>query len=226
MQKKNLKCREAMIHINSVEDLNTVRKINQDLFQTVILILNEDLLFDNIPFEPIDASKMNVIIKGNNHFILDLYINKKDKMEVGLFSRTKDFKIYNIRYFTHTTIGASCTGGLVGTVDGTAIVHNVCTNGIVQGESHCGGLFGTTKNLLLDCNPKIVETVIAKDIVGGVVGTSDKIINNNTNVYSSTTTVTGKVHGVIAGYNSEKMKEKINQMLEDTFPYLKKNRKR
>lgn len=219
MKKKKWNHGEKLIHVRSIEDLNKVRDINQDLFQTVILVLDRDINFDLKQFKPIDASKMNVIIKGNNHRLWNLYIRNKNKMEVGLFSRTKDFQIFDIDYFTNFVLGDSCVGALVGSVDGNAIVSNVTADAWVNGESHCGGLFGTTKNLTI-YDSSIYSLVEGRDIVGGLVGMCDQVELQNTEVVPKFEKIEGKAVGKIAGYNSSDMSQRINQMLAVTMPYL------
>ena len=219
MKKKKWNHGEKLIHVKSIEDLNKVREIDQDLYQTVILILDKDLNFNLKQFEPIDARNLNVIIRGNNHNLWNLYIRDGKKMEVGLFSRTKDFQIFDIDNFTNFVLGESCVGALVGSVNGNAIVSNVKADAWVNGESHCGGLFGTTKKITVS-DSSVYSIVEGKDIVGGLVGMCDQVELHNTEVVPRFEKIEGKAVGTIAGYDSSKMEEKVNQMLVETLPYL------
>ncbi len=209
--------KEKIIRVKSVEDLNKIRKINQKQFKTLVLKLDDDIFFDEYEsFEPIDASDMDVIILGNNHHVQDLYIDKKDDNEVGLFSRTKDFKIFNIGSVTYDVRGKSFVGGLVGKVDGNALVYNVGSYGNIDGDYYCGGFFGTVKDLYIISSFNIFSYVMAKDVVGGIAGMCNKYTDIDSSLRAGIQSVIGKYQGLITGYNS-------SEMLESILPYIDDN---
>ncbi len=219
MKKKKWSHGEKLIHVKSIEDLNKVRELDQELYQSVILVLDRDLLFDSTYFEPIDASNMIVVIRGNNHNIWNLNIQKPNKMEVGLFSRTKHLIVNDISHFTYYVVGGSCVGALVGSVDGDAIINNVNGEGWVNGESHCGGLLGTAKTVSIE-DSQVISQVSGRDVVGGLVGMCNNVGMENVRIIPSFEGVEGKAVGNIAGYDSSKMEGKVNRMLVKTLPYL------
>ena len=193
---------EKVIYIRKVEDLDKIRELDQNIYHTVYLIIKNNIDFQLKNFKPIDAGNMKVVIKGNNHMFRDLTISNEDKLDTGLFSRTKDFEIYDLRVYTSIIHGSSCVGALVGTVDGNAIVKNVQLLGRIIGESHCGGLFGTVNVLRIE--DSIASTSMEGiDVVGGVVGLSNKVIMRNLSTPVQLDHIPGKAQGKVSGYNSE-----------------------
>lgn len=219
MKKKKWNHGEKLIHVKSIADLNKVRDIDQDLYERVFIIIDNDLDFGLSNFEPIDASKMDVIIRGNGHMMTNLAIKKEDKMEVGLFSKTKNFQILDVRYLTSFIKGGSCTGTLVGSVDGNALVSNVRSDGFVYGESHCGALFGTVKKLTV-CSSDIYSRLGGKDVVGGIAGMCDEVEMIDSTALPLFDEVEGRLKGKVAGFISKEREAKTLQMLADTLPYL------
>lgn len=217
--KKKWNYGEKLIHVKSVEDLNKVREIDQELYKRVFLILDKDLHFGLNKFEPIDASNMDVIIRGNNHMMTDIYVKKENEMEVGLFSKTKNFQIFDVSCLTGFVKGGSCVGTLVGSVDGDALVSNVKYNGFAYGESHCGTLFGTTKRLTI-CSSDILGRVGARDVVGGAVGMCDEVKLVDSTVLPLFDEVEGKIKGKVAGFVSKDREKETLRMLAATLPYL------
>ncbi|MGB6873452.1 MAG: GLUG motif-containing protein [Dehalococcoidia bacterium] len=122
---------------------------------------------------------------GQGHEIRDLFINRPDEGDVGLFGVVdgviKDTGVVNI-----TVIGDEGVGGLVGSSTGT--VSNSYSSGNVIGNSSVGGLVGWNEGTV--SNSHFTGTVTSEgSYVGGLVGLN--WYGTVTDSYS-TSSVTGK----------------------------------
>ena len=123
---------------------------------------------------------------GKGYKIVNLYINRPDDDNVGLFGRLygeiRDLGIENVK-----VTGSNQVGGLVGyNIGGT--LNNCYSTGTVNGDNHVGGLVGSNQGTMTICYS--MGSVSGKDRVGGLVGynkgtisdcysTSSVIGNNN-----------------------------------------------
>lgn len=122
-------------------------------------------------------------LDGQEHQILDLYINRPEENGIGLFGwvmergAIKDIGVANV-----TVIGARCcNGGLVGVNLGT--VSNSYSMGSVTGGTDVGGLVGVngySSGLVNNCHA--AGNVTGGQAVGGLVGRSAGTVSNSYSV--------------------------------------------
>jgi hypothetical protein len=121
----------------------------------------------------------NSTFDGQGYEIRDLFINRPNENDVGLFGVVNEGGIIkDISAVNVTVIGESYVAGLVGENRGT--VSNSYSSGNVNGYQGLGGLVGTMEssrsavsNSYSTCN------VIGSSAIGGLVGIDDRGTVNN-----------------------------------------------
>jgi hypothetical protein len=132
---------------------------------------------------------------GQGYEIRDLFINRPDEYNVGLFGGLLGV-IKNIDVVNATVIGKQTVGGLVG-LNGGGSVSNSYSSGNVTGDEHVGGLVGLNSGGTSPIsnsyaignvsNSYSTGSVIGTIGVGGLVGENDGTVSNS----YSTGSVTG-----------------------------------
>jgi hypothetical protein len=136
-------------------------------------------------------------LEGQGHDICDLFINRPDRDNVGLFGVVgQDGVIKDISVVNVTVTGNSVVGGLVGIDDGT--VSNSYSSGNVTGGTAIGGLVGINDGTV--SNSYATGTVTGEGAVGGLVGYNDD--GTVSNSYSSGSVTGGDAVGGLAGGNA------------------------
>ena len=164
-------------------------------------------------------------LDGRGYEIRDLFINRPDEDDVGLFGFVyndgviKDIGAVNITVtggngvgglvgFNHGTVsncycsanvtGNKTTGGLAGGSGGTGILRNCCFMGNVTGYDKVGGLAGSCSygGTVTDCYS--TGNVIGYDDVGGLVGDNAK--GTVSNSYSTGRVSSDEDVGGLVGY--------------------------
>jgi hypothetical protein len=116
-------------------------------------------------------------LNGQGYEIRDLFINRPDEADVGLFGVVEEVgAIENVGVVNGYVIGDDNVGGLVGKNEGT--VSNSYSTGNVTGNLNVGGLvgynfFGTVTDSYA------TGSVIGDDNVGGLVGKNRGTMNNS-----------------------------------------------
>jgi hypothetical protein len=133
---------------------------------------------------------------GQGYDICDLYINRPDESDVGLFGMTtQDAVIQNTGVVNATVTGDVAVGCLVGGSYGT--VSNCYSNGNVIGNVAVGGLVGTNGYGTVS-DSYSTGRVTGDEYIGGLVGWHADIVRNS----YSTCNVTGSSSvGGLVGYN-------------------------
>jgi hypothetical protein len=113
---------------------------------------------------------------GKGYEICDLYINRPDEDNVGLFGETHEAVIKDMGVVNVTVIGEEAVGGLVATNVGT--VSNAYSTSSVTGEDGVGGLVGANWGTVTNSYSSGNVTGISR--VGGLVGVNgpDKTVSN------------------------------------------------
>ncbi|MFH1412586.1 MAG: GLUG motif-containing protein [bacterium] len=139
-------------------------------------------------FEPIGSFKGR--LHGNCYTITDLYINRPEQNDVGLFRVSVEALIENIHLKQINISGKLNVGGLVGSSFGDTIL-NIYVQGDVIGSSKIGGVIGTNNRSI---NGSIIDNISssgfirARDLVesvnddsrvGGVIGENWGSVNNS-----------------------------------------------
>jgi len=133
---------------------------------------------------------------GQGYEIHDLFINRPDKNDVGLFGYVDDSGVIkNIGVMNVTVIANAAVGGLVGYSSG--IVSNSYSSGNVTGYEAVGGLAGTNGYGIVS-NSYSTGSVIGNRWVGGLVGWHADIVSNS---YSSCNVTGYQCVGGLVGYN-------------------------
>jgi len=104
-------------------------------------------------------------LDGQGHEIRDLFINRSDENNVGLFYYIRG-RIINLGLTNVTVTGSGNVGSLVGWNEGT--VDNSYSIGNVAGESTVGGLTGSNRGTVL--NSYSSGNVNGSSCVGGLAG--------------------------------------------------------
>ena len=146
-----------------------------------------DLDLSGINWDPIgqrytrdDGSFYNQFIgtfDGNGHTIKNLYINRPDEEQVGLFGFLYGgAKITNLGLTDVNVTGDTLVGGLAGIVMGESInvtpeVSNCFVTGSVIGQSYVGGISGWNAGFATTTNSYVDVDVIGDFSVGGICGT-------------------------------------------------------
>jgi hypothetical protein len=133
---------------------------------------------------------------GQGHKIYDLFINRPDESNVGLFGVVGGGGVIeNVGLINVTVTGYSVVGGLAGQNEGP--VSNSYSSGRVTGNSYVGGLAGHNSGNV--SNSYSTGRVTGGWSVGGLAGQNEGPVSNS----YSTGRVTGNSYvGGLAGHNS------------------------
>ncbi len=148
---------------------------------------------------------------GNGHTIRNLFIQRPDESYVGLFGRSEDATISNVRLNNVNIQGAEYVGAIVGSsrngsVSG-AVLGNSPNNVVKSTGESTGGLVGWSSGAVTGY-AKDLEVSVGKDFVGGLVGSSF----GNVTGYTQNLIVSGKnfvgglvgwTDGKIVGYSTD-----------------------
>jgi len=144
-----------------------------------------------------DTDPFTGTFDGNGYQIKDLYINRSEMDDVGLFGSIDGAEITDLGLVDADISGVSLVGGLVGSNSGT--VENSYASGNVNGTGHSsGGLIGWNDGTVM--NSFAASDLSGSIDVGGLIGSNDGMVENS----YATGGVSGwsRVGGLI-GYNDE-----------------------
>jgi hypothetical protein len=139
---------------------------------------------------------------GRGYEIRNLFINRPDEDDVGLFGAVEQSGVIeNISVTNATVIGQDMVGGLVGgNWDGGTVSNSYSSSSVVTGTSHhyhVGGLVGGNEGTVT--NSYSTGSVTGGGYVGGLVGTNVGIVSNSYS--SSNVTGNGDLIGGLVGMN-------------------------
>ena len=136
-------------------------------------------------FDPIGAWETNSIGKflaftgifyGQGHIITNLYINRPNESEAGLFGAIgAGGQVSNTRLEGGNVLGRNHVGGLVGKNAGS--VSASYATGAVSGEDYVGGLVGWNEGTVTESYATGV--VSGEDYVGGLVGSNKETVTES-----------------------------------------------
>ena len=203
------------IGIWTVEDLQS---INNNLSSDYVLMNDIDLESnssyrnfsegDNIEFTPIGTQNHSFKgnFDGNNKSIYNLFINRDDNEDTGLFGNIKNSEIKNLSIVNCNIIGGDYTGGLIGYSKSNSSIINCSVTGNIEGSSGTGGLIGATRSNTSTINCYTIASVSGQYYyTGGLIGISQSS-SSVSNSYSSGTVYSYNKYtgGLIGGnYNSK-----------------------
>ncbi len=156
---------------------------------------NSDLWDNGLYFEQIndiDATESNLLdnckgflpigngtisfqghFEGSNYSIMNLFINRPDSDNVGLFGRVNNSYLYNINLIGVSIVGDSQVGGMIGYIDhssGNVYVENCEIEGEVHGNNHVGGLSGYVRCTIssnINKSTRIINCSTSVNVSGG-----------------------------------------------------------
>jgi hypothetical protein len=130
---------------------------------------------------------------GQGHKINNLYINRPNQENIGLFNHLKGATVKNLNLLNADITGASYTGGLVAAAVSGTVISNVSVSGAVTGDHETGGFAGGMwgSEITMSYNNATVIAINGDVDANSVGGISGNFINSTiSNVYN-----TGDVSG-------------------------------
>jgi len=127
--------------------------------------------FGGLGFEPICDRffPFRGNLSGDGYTIYDLYINRPEKEDVGLFGSIHEYtEISDLHLRDVNITGGYVVGSLVGYSSG--VVYNSSSTGYVNGDSYIGGLAGIKYNLSDQYFNSTVENSFTSGTVSGLYG--------------------------------------------------------
>ena len=150
---------------------------------------------DGSGWEPID---LRTTFDGGGHTITNIYINRSDQDEVGLFGDpfVSGVIIRNVGLVSVDVTGKSSVGGLVGDAHGINITDSYVT-GSVSGVGAVGGLIGDSFRSTITNSYSTASVSGSGSKVGGLVG--DSHTDTLSNSYASGNVSGGDAIGGLVG---------------------------
>ena len=155
------------------------------------------------------ASEFQGVFEGNNHTIRNLFIDRREVLNVGLFSHTYNAEIRNLSIDIERKIhGRSQAGALTGQSTASTFSNISSAGEVVSDTGNAGGLIGKAQaaNQLSNCQTR--GRVQGRESSGGLVGS----IGNNASItliseshsaatVHSSSAAGGLVGGIVSGEN-------------------------
>ena len=190
--------------IKSPEDLELMSQIiNDDVsYADAHYKLTSDIDMNKIDFQPIP--RFSGVFDGDQHYLLNLNINKTNLENTGLIGFLDGGTIKNLGIESGNIIGGNHTGALAGRTMYATIL-NCYSKANVEGANDTGGIAGMFNNSTL-ANCYVWGNISGKVTVGGIVGSANRSIDPGVmtvidNCYSRAV-VSGDQHiGIVAGYD-------------------------
>ena len=129
-------------------------------------------------FDPIaSGSRFKGEYNGENYDISNLFINRDETDEVGLFSRTNEATLKNIVLKSINITGSSDVGGVAGYMNTGSSIDNIkVVDSTIYGDKHAiGGVSGFTRSGSSVHNSKVENVTVTSASSYGVGGVSGYI---------------------------------------------------
>lgn len=133
-------------------------------------------------FEPMGTgrSMLTGLFDGNGHAINNLYIDRPDRANTGLFdSINSGGKVTGLELIEAEVTGWVSTGGIAGAVNGGEIAQSHVTGEITSTHLNSGGIAGACYGISQISESYANVTVRAAEVAGGLVGLADCSIINS-----------------------------------------------
>ncbi|MFO8109120.1 MAG: GLUG motif-containing protein [Thermoplasmata archaeon] len=133
---------------------------------------------DGAGFEPVGNYdyQFSGRLDGNGYEITGLYINRPDSRYIGLFGRTDNSEINEVRMIDAKITGDNGVGGLVGSNEGGSI-NNSYTAGHIVGRFWVGGLVGLSTGVISNAHSE--ANIEGSSRLGGLAGRNDGSISDS-----------------------------------------------
>ncbi|MDS0526067.1 fibronectin type III domain-containing protein [Clostridium sp. SHJSY1] len=148
------------------------------------------------------SAKFSGVLDGKGHTIKNLYVNKLDLGQNGLFAYLNSAIIKNLNLRSVNIIGGNDTGALAANVIGTSIIDNCSADGKIIADGTTGGLVGTASGLNISNSYSSVSITGKGNYVGGLIGALTGNITSSyaiADVVSKSGIYTGGLVGAITG---------------------------
>jgi len=178
--------------VYQISDVEELQWMNNDLFGDYVLVDDIDASVtsgwnDGAGFEPI--STFTGTFDGQGHTISDLYIDRPNTNNIGLFGQTDSgATIKNIGLIDVDITGYDRAGSLVGDAGGATIEKSYAENVDVSGRRYVGGLIGyvySPANDVSDCYVEGGEVDGSPDVGGFTGRMGGSSTNSIVNCYAS-----------------------------------------
>ncbi len=135
---------------------------------------------------------------GGGHTISELYINRPEDTNQGLWSLINGGEVKNLQLVGINVTGRNQTGGLAGLITNNSIIINSVIAGNIQGtHAYVGGLAGRCVNSqIIDCDTDVTITGTV-NVIGGLAGLIDSSQISNCSTEGYITTAGGQAGGLI-----------------------------
>ncbi|MFA7056960.1 MAG: PKD domain-containing protein, partial [Candidatus Cloacimonadales bacterium] len=121
-------------------------------------------------FSPIGLnSNFQGTYNGKGYTISNLYINRPDTNDIGLFGNIVSANISNVGLVNAQIVGKEYVGGLVSTSDSSTISNTYVTGSVNAGSGTIGGLVGFASESTMS-NSYVTCSVSGTGSVGGLIG--------------------------------------------------------
>ena len=170
-------------------------------------ITQESSYNDGEGWQPIgdNSNSFQGYFDGQNYSIKNLYINRPDQDNIGLFYELKGAEINNLNLIDIKIVGDNYVGGLVGQSTGPTDIAEVEVEGVIEGYgNYLGGLVGESEADIKDAS--ITVEIISHghtDYLGGLVGRNEGDLSDcKVEVDEIITGTDGDYVGGLTGYNN------------------------
>ena len=172
--------------IYNMDQLNQVRNFNYGEYFSLETDLDmADWIAENNPVEGWQPINAQVNFDGNGHTISNMWINRPNTNNVGLFGyiTSENSSITNLHLINVEISGGNGVGGIIGGAasGGPCTIKNCSVQGTITGNDNVGGIIG----LIIQSRDDIADIaecyfkglIIGNSAIGGIIGTAS--INPN-----------------------------------------------
>ncbi len=190
-----------------VNDVNDLENINQNLSGSYVLNQRIDASATSgwnagAGFIPIgtNATPFTGRFEGDNHTIVNLYVNNTALDNVGLFGATSNATLADVGLVSPIMNGHQNVGGIVGLFSGGALTIAYISGGSISGVSNVGGLIGMIQSGTVSNLANFSSDVSASSsVAGGIAGVNKGTIQTS---YSQGYVTAGSSAGGLVGNNN------------------------
>lgn len=197
-----------LVNIYNEYDFEKLRYFDKNVHKSNRIVINikNDIIFEE-EIIPVNLDGFDVYIEGNNHTLNNININEEEinaKDYSAIIEKVDNLYVKNLKFNNCYIYGGVKCAVLAADVSDKVIFENISMqNTMVNSEAFCGGLVARCKELSIT-NSSISASVYGHDIVGGVVGMTDKYIDKNC-IYDIDGIAFGKAISAEAGYYERKL---------------------
>ncbi|MDP4189413.1 MAG: GLUG motif-containing protein, partial [Bacteroidota bacterium] len=159
-----------------ISDYQSLKKVKNNLSAYYLVTMDIDASASKsenggMGFEPIGSCNVPFKghFKGNGHYIKNLYVNRSDADNVGLFRCLSGATIDALGLIYCTIIGHDSIGSICGSNINSSSINNCYFSGTVSGNSYVGGCVGINR-AIISCCYATGRVFGNRHILGGLAG--------------------------------------------------------